>query len=123
MEIMTDNYSGEFGLSLRKCACIYRMHSAFNLTHVSRIPGYPMGNDKDVVVLFYVTHPTLSTTVLQKVLASMLVTQETELERALNQEVELQTPGTPNPPPDASPDQISNSVVIRILSFKMDLVS
>ena len=120
---MIENYSAQFGLSLRKCACICRMHSAFNLTHISRIPDYPMGNDRDVVVLFYVTHPILSTTVLQKVLASMLVAQETELERVLNQEVELQTPGTPYPPPIASSDQVSNSVVIRILSFKADLVS
>ena len=99
------------------------MNASFNLTHVSRIPDYPMDSGGDVDVLFYVTHPILSTTVLQKELASMLLTQESELERALNQKVDLKTPAIPYPPPVPSFEQVSNSVVIRILSFKADLVS
>ena len=54
---------------------------------------------------------------LRLVLASMLVTRETDLEIALSQKVEIQTSAIPANPPNVTSEQTNNSVVIRIQAF------
>ena len=108
---------------LTKYKFISRTDASFNLSYVSRVPDYPVGSGDDTDVLFYVTHPTLSTTVLRKVLASILLSQEKYLESVLNQYVELQTSAAPYPPPNQSLLQMRKSIIIRISSFRIQLVS
>jgi hypothetical protein len=102
---------------------LFRSVTSYNLTHVARLPGYPKDAASNIVnVSFYVTNPSTSTPVPRKVLASMLLTQESILENALSQQVVLQTFAGPDTPPVASSEQITNSVVIRISSFSREQV-
>jgi hypothetical protein len=100
----------------------FRSVTSYNLNHIARIPEYPIDEGENVNVSFYVTNPSKSTPVPQKVLASMLLSQETDLEFALTQQVVLKTSAAPDIPPTATADQISNSVVIRISSFTQNRV-
>ena len=68
------------------------------------------------------TNPNNSNAVRQIVLASILLTQESNLEDILNQQIVLHTSAEPNEPPLASQEQINNSVVIRISSFRRNRV-
>ena len=81
-----------------------------------------MDNGQDVNVSFYVINPSNSIAVRQIVLASILLTQESNLEDILNQQIVLHTSAQPNEPPSASQEQISNSVAIQISSFRRDRV-
>ena len=100
----------------------FRSKPTFNLTDVQRIPGYPIDNGQDVNVSFYVTNPNNSNAVRKIVLASILLTQESNLEDILNQQIVVHTSAEPNEPPLARQEQINNSVVIRISSFRRNRV-
>ncbi|XP_028408014.1 uncharacterized protein LOC114530617 [Dendronephthya gigantea] len=105
-----DNYS-------RSQDCGLTESQSFNNSHIKRLSGSPSQSGGDVLVSFYVDHPSSSDPVLRNVLASMLVTRETDLEIALSQQVEIQTSAEPANPPVATSEQTTNSVVIRIASF------
>ena len=92
------------------------------MTHIGRVRGYPANYEDNVNVSFYVTNPSKSTPVPKKVLASILLFQDSDLENALTQQVALQTSAAPDPPPQASEEQINNSVVILISSFTQNQV-
>ena len=101
----------------------FRSARSFNLTEVQRIPGYPVDYGEHVNVSFYVINPSNSMPVRQKVLASILLTQESYLENtALRQQIVLHTSAEPSEPPSASAEQMVNSVVIRISSFTRNRV-
>ena len=100
------------------------MQTSYNLSHVGRIPGYPENAAETIVnVSFYVTNPSKLTPVPQKVLASMLLIQESDVEIALTQQVVLGTFAGPDMPLVASDEQNANSVVIRISSFTEEKVN
>ena len=94
------------------------LETSYNLTHVGRIPGYPENAAGNVVnASFYVTNPSKLTPVPQKVLASMLLSQESDVEIALTLQVVLRTFAGPDTPLVASDEKNASSVVIRISSF------
>ena len=106
-----------------KMTFFFRLDTSYNLSHVGRLPEYPQDDGANVDVSFYLTNPSTSAPVLQRVLASMLLVQISDLRNTLTQDVALRTSAAPGAPPAASSQQIENSVVIRISSFTANRVS
>ena len=91
----------------------------FNQLLVKRVPGYPMNNDSNAVIKFYIDYPddVMSAQIPKTILASLISSELQKLQNLTRLSIILLTEVVPEAPSDPTTEQQNNAVSLRILSF------